>query len=291
MQKGFKEVNLHGCVSGVIATPEIGENGNWFIGNDDTGVCAKGADGAVGPEGPQGEKGDQGENGPAGPQGSQGIQGEKGDKGDKGDQGIQGEKGDKGEKGEDADASELERLSNKIGTLEGNFGTFKKNFQDGCSTIASAITAQGVTTASNASPTTMATNISLIATNKYNSGYNSGFNNGYNSGYSVSGVTNLYSEISTKVDASLSCTLNTDIALGIVNISVSGEKNGVTLYPSLSTATGTAEVITEKTASYINDNSIYVKNYKITNFKAGDVIAFTSGQYSRNGVLAVYKIK
>lgn len=36
------------------------------------------------------------------------------------------------------------------------------NFQDGCSKIASAITANGVTTASNASPTTMATNISNI---------------------------------------------------------------------------------------------------------------------------------
>ena len=122
MQKGFKEVNLHGCVSGVIATPEIGENGNWFIGNDDTGVCAKGADGAVGPEGPQGEKGDQGENGPAGPQGSQGIQGEKGDKGDKGDQGIQGEKGDKGE---DADKSELKRLGSAIDTLNQSLNTYE----------------------------------------------------------------------------------------------------------------------------------------------------------------------
>lgn len=43
MQKGFKQVNLEGCVSGTLAVPVIGENGNWFIGNDDTGVCAIGS--------------------------------------------------------------------------------------------------------------------------------------------------------------------------------------------------------------------------------------------------------
>ena len=120
MEEGFEVVNLHGCASGVIATPTIGKNGNWYIGNKDTGVCAKGADGETGPVGAQGEKGDQGEIGPAGPQGIQGIQGEKGGKGDKGDQGIQGEKGekgDKGDRGEDADTSELERLSIAVDTL------------------------------------------------------------------------------------------------------------------------------------------------------------------------------
>ena len=111
MERGFEVVNLHGCASGVIATPIIGENGNWFIGNTDTGVGAKGADGATGPEGPKGEKGDQGEIGPAGPQGMQGIQGEKGEKGDQGIQGIQGEKGDKG------DNSELERLRSDVDTI------------------------------------------------------------------------------------------------------------------------------------------------------------------------------
>lgn len=60
-QKGFQTVNLHGCTSGTIATPVIGENGNWFIGNDDTGVNAKGLTGA---EGVRGSKGEQGESGP-----------------------------------------------------------------------------------------------------------------------------------------------------------------------------------------------------------------------------------
>ena len=65
MQKGFKDVNLHGCVSGSLAVPIIGENGNWYIGNDDTGVKAQGSDGA------QGETGLQGPEGPAGTRGSQ----------------------------------------------------------------------------------------------------------------------------------------------------------------------------------------------------------------------------
>ena len=174
MQKGFKEVNLHGCVSGVIATPEIGENGNWFIGNDDTGVCAKGADGAVGPEGPQGEKGDQGEIGPAGPQGIQGIQGEKGDRGDKGDQGEKGEKGDQGPKGEDADSSELERLSNAVDTLNKNMNEVFQSVSSGKALVASAITDKGVNTASDATFQTMADNIKVMAEQKYSEGSKTG---------------------------------------------------------------------------------------------------------------------
>ena len=61
-------------------TPFIGENGNWWIGETDTGVKAAGIDG---------EKGDKGDIG------------EKGDKGDKGDPGEKGDKGDKGDAGQD----------------------------------------------------------------------------------------------------------------------------------------------------------------------------------------------
>ena len=50
-------------------TPFIGENGNWWIGEEDTGVKAQGEDGE------KGEKGDTGE------QGIQGIQGKDGEKG------------------------------------------------------------------------------------------------------------------------------------------------------------------------------------------------------------------
>ena len=58
-------------------TPFIGENGNWWIGEIDTGVKAAGVDG------------------------TDGVDGEKGDKGDKGDPGEKGDKGDKGDAGQD----------------------------------------------------------------------------------------------------------------------------------------------------------------------------------------------
>lgn len=51
MQKGFEVVNIHGTASAVIAVPTIGENGNWFIGNEDTGVAAQGPKGNPGPSG------------------------------------------------------------------------------------------------------------------------------------------------------------------------------------------------------------------------------------------------
>ena len=47
-------------------TPYIGENGNWWIGDKDTGVKAEGqdgADGATGPAGPAGENGEDGKDG------------------------------------------------------------------------------------------------------------------------------------------------------------------------------------------------------------------------------------
>ena len=61
--------------------PEIGSNGNWYIGGEDTGVSATGPagkDGAPGPAGadgapgPQGNPGPAGEPGPAGPAGADG---------------------------------------------------------------------------------------------------------------------------------------------------------------------------------------------------------------------------
>lgn len=57
MQKGFEVVNLHGTASGVIAVPVIGENGNWWIGNEDTGIKAQGEPGEPGPQGEKGEAG------------------------------------------------------------------------------------------------------------------------------------------------------------------------------------------------------------------------------------------
>lgn len=72
---GCKQVVVNmGCYNGGTATADItiGENGNWFINGEDTGVQA---------QGPKGDKGDAGSVGPQGeigPQGPQGIQGPKG---------------------------------------------------------------------------------------------------------------------------------------------------------------------------------------------------------------------
>ena len=72
------------------ASPYIGENGNWFVGELDTGVQAQGA------QGPKGEQGPQGAQGPKGEQGPQGAQGPKGEQGPRGDTGATGAKGDTG---------------------------------------------------------------------------------------------------------------------------------------------------------------------------------------------------
>ena len=68
--------------------------------------------------------------------------------------------------------------ASSISTLNTEYANFKKSFQDGCKTIADKITACGVTTASNASPSTMATNIQTIYNNRYTAGYNAGYAKG-----------------------------------------------------------------------------------------------------------------
>ncbi|WP_338631535.1 hypothetical protein [Clostridium baratii] len=83
-------------------TPHIGDNDNWFIGIQDTGVPARGKDGRQGPPGrdgeigPQGLPGRDGEVGPVGPQGIPGLNGRDGEQGPKGDNGITPHIGDNG---------------------------------------------------------------------------------------------------------------------------------------------------------------------------------------------------
>lgn len=104
-------------------SPHIGMNGNWFIGDTDTGVKARGND-AISPivrinstsleweistdggttytstgVSAKGPKGDTGEQGAQGPTGATGATGPKGDTGATGAQGIQGPQGIQGERG------------------------------------------------------------------------------------------------------------------------------------------------------------------------------------------------
>lgn len=56
-------------------TPHIGDNGNWYLGDEDTGVAAKGAKGDAGTQGPKGATGPAGPQGPAGAPGKDGAAG------------------------------------------------------------------------------------------------------------------------------------------------------------------------------------------------------------------------
>lgn len=88
---------------GVGLTPHIGYNGNWWLGDDDTGQPARGEQGERGQRGERGEQGERGlpgERGIQGLQGAQGIQGLPGVKGDTGERGEQGERGLTGAKGD-----------------------------------------------------------------------------------------------------------------------------------------------------------------------------------------------
>lgn len=78
----WEAVDMAAGADGV--TPTIGENGNWYLGETDTGKPSRGA---------KGDKGDKGEKGDTGEQGIQGIQGEKGDTGVPGKDGKDGKNG------------------------------------------------------------------------------------------------------------------------------------------------------------------------------------------------------
>lgn len=84
-------------------TPYVGDNGNWYIGADDTGKPSRGA------------KGDKGDTGAQGIQGEQGIQGVQGEKGEPGSPGARGEPGSPGAKGDKGDPGATPNLT--IGTV------------------------------------------------------------------------------------------------------------------------------------------------------------------------------
>lgn len=107
-EKGCVTINMKCCGNGggEAVVPSIGENGNWFIGDQDTGIAAQGPTGEAGSKGDPGEQGPQGIQGEVGPQGPQGIQGPagvQGPKGDKGEPGVQGPAGIQGAKGDKGD--------------------------------------------------------------------------------------------------------------------------------------------------------------------------------------------
>ena len=74
-------------------TPTIGTNGNWYLGETDTGKPSRGEKGDKGDKGNPGAKGEPGETGPKGPTGPQGETGPQGPTGPAGDNGAPGANG------------------------------------------------------------------------------------------------------------------------------------------------------------------------------------------------------
>ena len=90
-------------------TPTIGENGNWYLGNTDTGKPSRGA---------KGDKGDPGDTGPQGPKGDTGPQGQTGPQGEPGEKGETGPQGPAGSQGPNAVTTETS--TPLTGLLKGN---------------------------------------------------------------------------------------------------------------------------------------------------------------------------
>ena len=80
-------------------TPTIGTNGNWYLGETDTGKPSRGEKGDKGDKGNPGAKGEPGETGPQGPTGPQGETGPQGPTGPQGETGPQGPTGQQGPTG------------------------------------------------------------------------------------------------------------------------------------------------------------------------------------------------
>ena len=74
-------------------TPTIGKNGNWYLGETDTGKPSRGEKGDKGDKGNPGAKGEPGETGPQGPTGPQGETGPQGPTGPAGENGAPGANG------------------------------------------------------------------------------------------------------------------------------------------------------------------------------------------------------
>lgn len=84
--------------------PEIGENGNWYLKGEDTGLPSRGEKGEKGANGEKGERGAPGQDGVTpeiGENGNWFVGGEDTGKPSRGEKGEQGARGEKGEAGAD----------------------------------------------------------------------------------------------------------------------------------------------------------------------------------------------
>lgn len=94
-----------------------------------------------------------------------------------------------------------------------------ENFRDGCSTIAETITAEGVATASNASPEEIATNIATLSANRYAEGRQAGFDHVETQDFTInlSSTTAGGSNYSGSMTVKAGYTLNKSMFINITN--------------------------------------------------------------------------
>lgn len=132
-----------------------------------------------------------------------------------------------------------------------------ENFQGGCSTIAEAITAEGVATASNASPEEMAINIATLSANRYADGRRDGFDRVETQDFTInlSPTTSGGSNYSGSMTVRAGYTLGRSMFIKITNAAYwvySGDSAGST--------------IEQNTTFHINQNetSVTVSGYRLT---------------------------
>lgn len=135
-------------------------------------------------------------------------------------------------------------VESKLSTINTAINNLKKSVSDGKSTVASAITAQGVNTAADAEFVTMAKNVTTVATNKYNTGYGKGvtdadaranpgsinYQSGYNVGYSA-GVTAADARANPS-SANYQSGYNAGYSAGAGSVSLSTQSRAGTIYLS-----------------------------------------------------------
>lgn len=189
-----------------------------------------------------------------------------------------------------------EPLETTAKTLSGGMNELKKSVSDGKSSIASAITAQGVATASDATFNTMAENITKISTGKYNEGrtqgqtdvitlpnsynlytkdqydanYTSGYNNGVNS-ISKSVQASLQENSKSNENATFQYAKNLDTGTYILTVVGVCDTNGGTPMQPVIGISGnfTATILMQQEIYHSGENTygnlrMYMRTYKLS---------------------------
>ena len=99
-----------------------------------------------------------------------------------------------------------------------------KSVSDGKKSVASAITAQGVSTAADAEFTTIAANITAAGNARYNTGYNNGYSAGYNNKVAThtSSAIGKGSAVSITINQNSTCLVSCSFQASLVAVTLNG---------------------------------------------------------------------